>query len=61
MIRTQNLLEKYNGFEAADNLSLEVKEGEIYGFLAPNRVGKTTTILLLLGISKPTQGGTYLF
>ncbi len=61
MIRTQNLTKKYNGFKAVDNLSLEVKEGEIYGFLGPNGAGKTTTILMLLGILKPTQGEVYLF
>lgn len=61
MIRTENLLKKYNEFKAVDNLSLEVKEGEIYGFLGPNGAGKTTTILMLLGILKPTQGEVYLF
>lgn len=61
MIRTQNLLKKYSEFKAVDNLSLEVKEGEIYGFLGPNGAGKTTTILMLLGILKPTQGEVYLF
>jgi len=61
MIRTQNLLKKYNEFKAVDNLNLEVKEGEIYGFLGPNGAGKTTTILMLLGILKPTQGEVYLF
>ncbi len=61
MIRTQSLTKKYNGFKAVDNLSLEVKEGEIYGFLGPNGAGKTTTILMLLGILKPTQGEVYLF
>ncbi len=58
MVRTQNLLKKYNEFKAIDNLNLEVKEGEIYGFLGPNGAGKTTTILMLLGILKPTQGKT---
>ncbi len=61
MIRTQDLTKKYNEFKAVDNLSLEVKEGEIYGFLGPNGAGKTTTILMLLGILKPTQGEVYLF
>ncbi len=61
MIRTQNLLKKYNEFKAVNNLNLEVKEGEIYGFLGPNGAGKTTTILMLLGILKPTQGKIFLF
>lgn len=61
MIKTQNLIKKYNEFKAVNNLNLEVKEGEIYGFLGPNGAGKTTTILMLLGILKPTQGEVYLF
>ena len=61
MIRTQNLIKKYNEFKAVDNLNLKVEEGEIYGFLGPNGAGKTTTILMLLGILKPTQGEVYLF
>ncbi len=61
MIKTRNLIKKYNEFKAVDNLNLEVKEGEIYGFLGPNGAGKTTTILMLLGILKPSQGEIYLF
>lgn len=61
MIRTENLTKEYDGFKAVDNLSLDVKEGEIYGFLGPNGAGKTTTILMLLGILRPTRGKIYLF
>jgi ABC-2 type transport system ATP-binding protein len=39
-----------------DNLSLEVNEGEIFGFLGPNGAGKTTTIKLLMGLIFPTAG-----
>lgn len=41
---------------AVDNLSLEVQEGEIFGFLGPNGAGKTTTIKILLGLIFPTSG-----
>jgi ABC-2 type transport system ATP-binding protein len=41
---------------AVDNLSLEVHEGEIFGFLGPNGAGKTTTIKILLGLIFPTSG-----
>lgn len=42
--------------KAVDDLSLEVNEGEIFGFLGPNGAGKTTTIKMLLGIIFPTAG-----
>ncbi len=60
MIRTKNLTKEYDGFRAVSNLNLEVKEGEIYGFLGPNGAGKTTSILMLLGILKPTSGKIHL-
>jgi ABC-2 type transport system ATP-binding protein len=41
---------------AVDNLTLEVQEGEIFGFLGPNGAGKTTTIKMLLGLIFPTSG-----
>jgi ABC-2 type transport system ATP-binding protein len=41
---------------AVDNLTLEVQEGEIFGFLGPNGAGKTTTIKMLLGLIYPTAG-----
>jgi len=60
MIRTKNLTKEYDGFRAVSNLNLDVKEGEIYGFLGPNGAGKTTSILMLLGILKPTSGKIHL-
>src|SRR5271168_3326553 len=39
-----------------DNLTLEVKEGEVFGFLGPNGSGKTTTMKLLMGLIFPTAG-----
>ncbi len=46
---------------ALKGLSLEVKEGETFGFLGPNGAGKTTTILLLLNLIRPTAGSAHLF
>ena len=43
-------------FKAIDNISFELKEGEILGLLGPNGAGKTTTIQMLLGVLKPTMG-----
>ena len=55
-ICTQNLTRDFNSVRAVDNLSLEVPQGIIFGFLGPNGSGKTTTIRLLLGLLDPTAG-----
>ena len=52
---------KNNVIRAVDNISFEVKEGEIFGFLGPNGAGKTTTIRILTGILKPTNGTILVF
>jgi len=41
---------------AVDNLTLDVKEGEVFGFLGPNGAGKTTTVRLLTSLIAPTSG-----
>jgi len=46
---------------AVDNISFEVKKGEIFGFLGPNGAGKTTTIRMLTGVLQPTQGNILIF
>jgi ABC-2 type transport system ATP-binding protein len=56
IIETSNLTKSYGRVAALSNLSLQICEGEIFGFLGPNGAGKTTTIRLLLGLLKPTQG-----
>lgn len=61
MIRTEKLRKDFNGFSAVKNVTLRVQPNEIYGFLGPNGSGKTTTILMLLGIEKPTSGRIFLF
>ncbi len=55
-IRTQGLGKKYGPLTALENLSLEIGEGEAFGFLGPNGAGKTTTIRLLLGLIRPSAG-----
>lgn len=44
------------GQEAVRNLSLEIRQGEVFGFLGPNGAGKTTTIKMILGFFAPTSG-----
>jgi len=52
----RNLHKQFDGFTAVDQVSFEVKKGEIFGFLGPNGAGKSTTIRMLCGILPPTSG-----
>ncbi|MBI4999439.1 ABC transporter ATP-binding protein, partial [Candidatus Gottesmanbacteria bacterium] len=61
IVEVKNLTKKFNGFTAVDNLSFEIKEGEILGLLGPNGAGKTTTIQMLLGLTTPTGGTIEIF
>jgi len=56
VIRAQELTKRYGGTVAVDHINLEVHAGEIVGILGPNGSGKTTTILMLLGLTEPTGG-----
>lgn len=56
MIKTVNLTKKFGDFTAVDNLNIEIKPSEIYGFLGPNGAGKTTTIRMLTGSLSITSG-----
>lgn len=56
VIETVSLTKNYDHHRAVNNLSFEIKEGEIFGFLGPNGAGKTTTLLMLLGLSRPSAG-----
>ncbi len=57
-IEIKNLVKKYKSVTAVNDISLDVYEGEIFGFLGPNGAGKTTTIKTLLGLIFPTSGET---
>src|SRR5262249_47134660 len=56
MIRTEHLSKRYNTLTAVDDISFEVKPGEVLGFLGPNGAGKTTTMRMLAGFIAPTGG-----
>jgi ABC-2 type transport system ATP-binding protein len=56
MITTQNLTKKFDQITAVENLSLEIPEGEVFGFLGPNGAGKTTTVRMLTSLISPTSG-----
>lgn len=56
IIITEKLSKHYKDVKAVNEISLNVRKGEIYGFLGLNGAGKTTTIRMLLGMIKPTSG-----
>ena len=57
MIEIKNVSKSYvKGKKSIDNLSLDIKNGEIFGFLGPNGAGKTTTIRMMIGILNVDEG-----
>jgi ABC-2 type transport system ATP-binding protein len=56
IITVQNLTKRFKSLLAVDGVSLEVGEGEVFGFLGPNGAGKTTTISILCTLLAPTSG-----
>ncbi|HMD82960.1 MAG TPA: ABC transporter ATP-binding protein, partial [Anaerolineales bacterium] len=61
VIDTQDLRKVYGDKVAVRGLTLQVREGETFGFLGPNGAGKTTSLKMLLGLVKPTAGRAFLF
>ena len=56
MIQTHNLTKKFGNTPAVEQLTLQVGEGEVFGFLGPNGAGKTTTVRMLTCLIGPTSG-----
>jgi len=56
VIVVENLTRKFGEFVAVDHINFEVQSGEVIGYLGPNGSGKTTTIRMLLGLLKPSDG-----
>ena len=56
VIEVKNMVKRFGSFTANDNLSFDVFEGEVFGFLGANGAGKTTAIKILCGLSSPTSG-----
>jgi ABC-2 type transport system ATP-binding protein len=56
MIEARNLTKDYGDKRAVDDLSFDVRPGIVTGFLGPNGSGKSTTMRLILGLDRPTQG-----
>ncbi|BDR81508.1 bacitracin ABC transporter ATP-binding protein [Clostridium tetani] len=61
VLRTYNLTKTYKNINVVDNLNLNVKTGDIYGFIGKNGSGKTSTIKMVMGLSKASSGEIELF
>lgn len=56
ILQTYNLTRKYGTTAVVDNINMNIKKGEIYGFLGRNGAGKTTTLRMIMGLISPTKG-----
>ena len=61
VIQTMGLSKRYKDRWAVDQLDLRVEQGDIYGFIGRNGAGKSTTLKLLCGLARPTQGEALIF
>lgn len=61
VVKTDGLIKKYDNKPVVDNLTLEIREGEIFGLLGPNGAGKSTTMNMICSLLKPTAGNIELF
>ena len=59
VLKVENLTMQFGGLKAVDNLSFNVKEGEIFGLIGPNGAGKTTVFNCITQFYKPTAGNLY--
>jgi len=60
ILRSENLVKKYKNRTVANNVSIQVKQGEIVGLLGPNGAGKTTSFYMIVGMVKPNSGKIFL-
>jgi ABC-2 type transport system ATP-binding protein len=56
IVRVDGLTKRFGTFTAVDHVTFEIEPGEVIGYLGPNGSGKTTTIRMLLGLLRPTEG-----
>ncbi len=61
VIQVKGLVKYFGEVIAVNNLSFEVRSGEVYGLLGPNGAGKTTTVKIICGLLKPTSGEVKVF
>jgi ABC-2 type transport system ATP-binding protein len=60
-VQLRRIHKTFDQFVAVDHLSLEIREGSVYGLLGPNGAGKTSTIRMMIGITMPDEGEVVLF
>ncbi len=60
ILRSENLVKKYKSRTVANNVSVQVSQGEIVGLLGPNGAGKTTSFYMIVGMVKPNSGRIFL-
>jgi ABC-type multidrug transport system ATPase subunit len=60
IIETQNLSKNFGSFQAVDDLSFTIEPGDVYGFLGQNGAGKSTTMRMILGLIRPSQGKVFI-
>jgi ABC-2 type transport system ATP-binding protein len=58
-IRAESLTKRFGDVTAVDGVEFEIEPGTVYGFLGPNGAGKTTTMRMLVGLTAPTEGTSY--
>ncbi|MFL5728359.1 MAG: LPS export ABC transporter ATP-binding protein [Cytophagaceae bacterium] len=60
ILRAEHLIKRYKARTVVNNVSVEVKQGEIVGLLGPNGAGKTTSFYIIVGLIKPNEGKIFL-
>jgi lipopolysaccharide export system ATP-binding protein len=60
ILRAEHLIKRYKARTVVNNVSVEVKQGEIVGLLGPNGAGKTTSFYIIVGLIKPNEGRIFL-
>jgi len=60
ILKAKNIRKLYNKRVVVENITLEVKQGEVVGLLGPNGAGKTTSFYMIVGIIKPNKGKVFI-
>ena len=61
MIELINMNKSFDGLKAVDNISVNIKEGNVFGLIGTNGAGKSTVLRLLTGVIKPDSGKVIIF
>ena len=60
ILKADSLIKTYSGKSVVNDVSLNLKQGEIVGLLGPNGAGKTTSFYMIVGLIKPNSGSIFL-